>query len=807
MNKYEHLPLTPFQGEVQRQTRGGGGGYKLPEERNKGNFTKETTSNVDNIIRTFNTVKTKFSGIVKPSLIFELEINQSVDYKSLEQIVSSMGIHILSSAENKKGYWVVFSDDENLTEFKRKLATYGSIDGPKYDFFNAFGILRDIPREEKIGERLINQPLGDNVDYIDIELWRMMDDRKNIAFIEGLKAAYPDRSKFRITDQLITKSFVLLRVKLSKKEFEEIIDLKEIARADRPSLPTFNPFELKNLDILEIERNAPDENANGILIIDSGIVSNHPLLEKCIGGEDNFQNGETATQDTVGHGTAVAGCAAYGDVEKCLIDRVFTPSNWIFSAKVMYAETNPTNGEKYARYDPEKLVEHQLNDAIFNYLSNSDYHIRVVNISIGNTQEVWHKTYTRQLPLAALIDEIAYTFPYVVFVVSTGNQHPQNIDEFDTIEKIKTSYPKYLLNNPDFKLINPATSALAITIGSISPAIRVQQNHYGEEQIKTAIAEENQPSPFTRTGPGINDMVKPELVEYGGNLILYNNNGRISEDNGGKIILLNNEVTTNLLKFDFGTSFSAPKVARIAGEIANIYPQRTANFIINMLLSGADVPFIPKDDFYGSNNGKAIEDHLKVCGYGLPSLERAINSFDNRVILFDEGKLQLNKVKVYSLQLPDVYFNEAGYKRIIVNLSFTPETRSTRGDSYLGNRMEFHIFHSVNPQELVNKYGVVTGESEGEKVPKEFERFEIDLIPGPRKRNAGCHQKAWKDFKREPKNSPASPVSLVLINYNKWMNNENIQTDFCISVTFEHEKEIDLYNQIRANIQTRARVR
>ena len=635
----------------------------------------------------------------------------------------------------------------------------------------------------------------------------MIDGRKNIAFIDGLKAAYPDRSKFRITDQLITKSFVLLRVKLSKKEFDEIIELKEIARADRPSLPTFNPFELKNLDILEIERNAPYENATGILIIDSGIVSNHPLLENCIGGEGNFQSGETATQDTIGHGTAVAGCAAYGDVEKCIIDKVFTPSNWIFSAKVMYAETHPTNGEKYARYDPEKLVEHQLHDAVITFLSNSKYHIRVVNISLGNIQEVWHKTYTRQLPLAALIDEIAYTFPNVVFIVSTGNQHPQNIDEFDTIEKIKTNYPKYLLNNPDFKLINPATSALAISVGSISPANRVQQNHIGEEQIKTAIAEENQPSPFTRTGPGINDMVKPELVEFGGNLIFYNNHGRISEDSGGKIVLLNNEVSANLLKFDFGTSFTAPKVARIAGEIANIYPQRTANFIINMLLSGASVPFIPKDDFYGSKNGKAIEDHLNVCGYGLPSLERAINSYDNRVILFDEGKLQLNKVKVYSLQLPDVYFIEAGYKRIIVNLSFTPETRSTRGDSYLGNRMEFHLFHSVNPQELVNKYGVVSGDSEGNGVPNELKRYEIDLLPGSRKRNAGCHQKAWKEFKREPRNCPASPVSLVLINYNKWMNDENIQTDFCLSVTFEHEKEIDLYNQIRANIQTRARIR
>lgn len=806
MNKYEHLPLTPYQGEVQRQKPPGGGGYKLPEGRNKSNFTREITRNVDNVIHTFGTVKTKYSGIINPSLIFEIEINQNVNYKTVEKTMSSMGIHILSSAENKKDYWVVFSDDENLNEFKRKLATYGSEEGPKYDFFNAFGTLRDIPREEKIGERLKKQPLATTLEYIDIELWRMTDERKNKAFINELKSAYPEQNKFRITDQLITKSFVLLRVRLSKTEFDEIIELKEIARADRPSLPLFNPFDLKSLNISEIERNAPNENDAGILIIDSGVISNHPLLEKCIGGEENFQSGETATHDTVGHGTAVAGCVAYGDVEKCINDGVFTPSNWIFSAKIMYCETN-LNGEKNAMYDPEKLVEHQLKEAVESFLSNSDYHIHVVNISLGNLHEVWHKSYTRQLPLASLIDELAYTFPNIVFIVSTGNQHPQIIDEYNTIDKIKANYPKYLLEKSDFKLLNPATSALAITVGSISPPIRVQQNHYGEGQIKTSISEENQPSPFTRTGPGINGMVKPELVEYGGNLILYNNFGIITEDSGGKIVTLNNQTTADLLRFDCGTSFSAPKIAHIAGKIANKYPQSSSNFIINMLLSGAEFPFKPKDEFYGSKKGKAIDVHLDVCGYGLPSFEKAINSYDNRVVLFDEGRLQLNKVKVYSLQLPDVFFNEVGYKQIIINLSFTPETRSSRGDSYLGNRMEFHLFHSVNPQELINKYGVVSAESESEEVPEELRKFEIQLSPGIRKRITGCHQKACKEFKREPKNRPTSPISLVLINYNKWINDENIQTDFCLSVILEHEKEIDLYNQIRTNIQTRARIR
>jgi len=47
----------------------------------------------------------------------------------------------------------------------------------------------------------------------------------------------------------------------------------------------------------------------------------------------------------------------------------------------------------------------------------------------------------------------------------------------------------------------------------------------------------------------------------------------------------------------------------------------------------------------------------------------------------------------------------------------------------------------------------------------------------------------------------------VLLNINKWITDQTKMQDYCISVTFEHEKEIELYNAIRANIQTRTRVR
>ncbi len=323
----------------------------------------------------------------------------------------------------------------------------------------------------------------------------------------------------------------------------------------------------------------------------------------------------------------------------------------------MYAENDWDGNPVNAIYDPEKLLEHQLKDAVESFLANPEYHIKVVNISLGNVHEVWDKHYKRQLPLATLIDELAFTFPHVVFIVSVGNQSPLN--DYGSIADIVENYPKYLLENDDFTLINPATAALALTIGSIAPDVQIEQERYGDEQIKTAIAKAHQPSPFTRTGLGINGMIKPELVEYGGNMILSEQYGRIVEDKGGQLPLLNKQVSNPIIRFDVGSSFSAPKVAYLAGKIANQFPDKSANFIKNMLLVGADYPFLPSKDFYATENKKKAEQaHLSVAGYGLSQFDRAIHSFDNRAVLWDEGQITMNQLKVYSLQLPELFFTE-----------------------------------------------------------------------------------------------------------------------------------------------------
>jgi subtilisin family serine protease len=799
---YDHLSLPKFVGDLEKRKRIARGGYHYPANRVKKDYYQEISKNAQEISRSFDELKVKYNGKINPHLIYRISVNQSVDYNNFVKSLHSMGgITVLSVSENKKGYWVVFSNDKEFKVFKDKLEQYSGIkDGNKYEFFNAIDTIEDIPVDEKIGPNLSSNPLKEGeVEYLDIELWRMEDEEIN-KFITELQNTY-DWTKFRVSDQLITKSFALFRVKISNEILSEVVRFKEIARVERPFIPTFKLSDFYGQDISDFEISPPDDDSVGILVIDSGITSNHPLLEKAVGSEENFQDKEIEIQDKVGHGTAVAGVALYGDIKENIDKKKFHPSNWLFSAKVLYGQENILNKLEPV-YDEEKLFESQLNNAIRSFLNNKNYRIKVVNISFGNRNDYLREKNNRQFPLAALLDELAYEYNDVVFVVSAGNFDPRKI--FDSLEEIVDNYPNYLVINDEFRVINPATSALSITVGSIAQKVsilEVDERHKSE--IYKAIAQENQPSPFTRTGFGINGMIKPEVVHYGGNLILHEFHGLLNENLGGKLPLLSNNPVDKLFSFDYGTSFSTPMVTNILGKIGNKFPDKSANYLKNLLLQSTDI--FNNVEFDGSKSEKR-NSLYKVLGYGLPNYEKAISSFDNRVVLLDEGVIGLNKVQVYSFNIPSLFFETKGNKKISVVLTFSPVTRMTRGDSYLGNRMEFKLYHSIDPSFVSERFAKYDF-TEDEAVIKELEKYEIELLPGPNKRNSGCHQKGVKIYKKEPRNLPKSPFTLVIINSNKWINDEGHKQNYCVSVILEHTQNIKLYNEIRTAVQPRVRVR
>jgi hypothetical protein len=428
--------------------------------------------------------------------------------------------------------------------------------------------------------------------------------------------------------------------------------------------------------------------------------------------------------------------------------------------------------------------------------------------------EVWHKSEFRQPPLASLIDEIAREYDDVVFVVSSGNIDP--VERFGDIAGVVDQYPEYLFNKEfsDFNLINPATSALALTVGSIANCPRIAPNSsFGSQsEIFTTVAAEHQPSPFTRTGPGINGMVKPELVDYGGNLVLSQEFGRVRVNSGGKIPILSSQYPDKLFSFDLGSSFSAPKVARSCALVSNSYPDKSANFIKNLVLQSANYPEpINKDFWQAQKKEDAEQKRLMTIGYGVPDHAKAISSFNNRVLFFEESSIQVDQAKVFKVEFPESFFATKGDRIFSIVLTYNPPVRRSRGDYYLGNTLEFKVFHTVSPEDVISKISVL---DEDQSEPSIENKYHLDFDPKVTLRSKGCHQKAVKSFTHTHwTNNPFTSLSIALINRNRWVKviDDNFLQDYCISLCVYHSEHSSLYSEIRTlnqiTLRERARVR
>jgi hypothetical protein len=247
--QYNHLDLPLHPQSYGRQPRQGRSSYPPRSSTDKTEFLSIQTEQLGDLRHAFEADKAKYQDFIDPNLIFKLEITQRVSEDTLRTELRRMDIDVLASSPDKKGgLWVVFTADEAAREFQKKLRAY--VEKDSYSFFNAIGRIVDIPPEDKIGGRLSEQPLtADETAYLDMEIWRMEDERLN-KFINELAELITARNG-RVTDRLITTNFCLLRVHLNIETLNEILSLREIASVDRPARPYID-FSVLTTDLAAV---------------------------------------------------------------------------------------------------------------------------------------------------------------------------------------------------------------------------------------------------------------------------------------------------------------------------------------------------------------------------------------------------------------------------------------------------------------------------------------------------------------------------------------------------------------------------
>ena len=780
-----HLPLRRVEYEAPRKKRPGFGGITARDFRT---HSRTLRSQVEDVVQ--QVTRQPRPSAIDPALILRFRLSGNVD----EDTWRDLGLTLVGQNEDR--VLVLFASDAELTEFRRRLEAYqsGPREGRKHAPFAAlFANIDEVGRiqpVDRIGRLLklerIEQPdaFVDGTTYtVDLELWHtgdIQDCRRRIDQVSD----FVTNDGGRVTDTYVGPSLVLARIKAEGRTIRTLLTLDPVASIDLPprvSIRVSQQLDTSLQDLRPVP--SPPEDAQGICVLDSGVTAGHPLLAPAMGEATAVPSRLGTSADVHGHGTRVAGLALYGDVQGCIDSRNFIPQLRLFSARVL----NENIG-----FDDEDLITTQMRRAI-EYFKNT-HNCRVFNASLGDKRMPFNGG--RVSPWASILDHLARELD-VIIVVSAGNYDHEPSPDATPDDHVQ-GYPKYLLE-PPAKIIEPATGCIVVTVGSLTNSANLPLGTQTNVALRP-IAQPGQPSPFTRSGPGIGHAVKPELCEFGGNCAYDGDLRRLrSELAELSIVSLNREYLARLFCTDIGTSYASAKVAHSAARLCSQFPAASANLIRALLAASAKVP--PESrELLESISDNAV---LQLCGYGLPSLPRAMFSDSNRAILYAENELPFDRFHVYEVPIVEEFYAVDGERQITVTLAFDPPVRHSRLD-YLGTTMSFRLIRGKTVEEVAAAFK--QRDSTQPKVPRIPTRYDCPMSPGPTVREGSTLQKATFAMKRNPRNY-GDTYFLVVRCQQEWARHESSPQRYAAVVTIQHRAAVDLYARIQARLQQPVRLR
>jgi hypothetical protein len=459
------------------------------------------------------------------------------------------------------------------------------------------------------------------------------------------------------------------RIEISGKGLKDLVanypyvfDVNELEQISKP----LTERSVETIDQPSFVLDPPAQLAPKVCVIDSGIQESHRLLHIAIdrANSRSWVPYDTDTFDRVspgGHGTRVAGAILYPrEIPRTGRQAAIC---WLQNAKVL--GQNCLLPDKL--YMPEVLQEivdfyhHQLRTRIFNHSISGSAPCRRIYMS------AW----------AAEIDYLSWQND-ILFIVSAGNLPRVRLLGLSITRKTLTehfqegcAYPDFLLKDSS-RIANPAQSFQALTVGSIAHC------DYDNPPL-TSVASKDYPSAFSCTGYGIWDSIKPEVVEYGGDWV--KDEGNPPSFTTPKEVCAELVQTTMggapAISADIGTSFATPKVTHIAAALAASFPLESCLLYKALIVQSARLPA-------WANHEDNLSSAIRMMGYGLPDIERALGNAPNRVTLITRGDafIQAQQAHIYQVAIPEDLQSPAESFEILVEitLSYKAEPRRTRRD-------------------------------------------------------------------------------------------------------------------------------
>lgn len=208
------------------------------------------------------------------------------------------------------------------------------------------------------------------------------------------------------------------------------------------------------------------------------------------------------------------------------------------------------------------------------------------------------------------------------------------------------------------RIIAPADSMRAVTVGSIA----LKDSH-------SSLVKKNEPSPFSRRGPGANFSIKPDLVDYGGNL----SNCHTFYGLGVKGLNPVGEIVERV-----GTSYSNPRIVNKFASIVDDLVEPDLLLAKAILIHSAR---LQSRDLFDRKH-----ENLQYYGFGMPETDPEdilLCSDDEITLVFKQKISQGTYLELIDFPYPRSLIKEGKYYgEIGMTLAYTPILNEQFGNEY-----------------------------------------------------------------------------------------------------------------------------
>lgn len=416
-----------------------------------------------------------------------------------------------------------------------------------------------------------------------------------------------------------------------------------------------------------------------VTLLDTGVNHGHPLLSPLVSAADchTIEPG-WGTNDQQGHGTELAGLALLGDLTPALSDQsLLEVPHRLESVKVL-RRGGDNEGQSYGVITTEAVSRVEVTDP---------WRQRVFTMAVSSTDG---RDRGRPSSWSATIDRLASDH-------DDNGSHPRlfllcagNIAD----PEAWAIYPDSLSTN---SIHDPGQAWNALTVGACTELTTLSGDDAGQFR---PVAPAGGLSPYTSTSATWdNDWpLKPDIVMEGGNAAI-DDIQECTAHNSLSLLTTSRQLHKRLLTVTWATSAATALAAGMAARIQATYPDYWPETIRALMVHAArwTPAMLAEYAPYGLNNQQTRRTLLRHCGYGVPSLERALYSASDSLTLVVQDQLQPYHRDGSDIKTKDMHLHD---------LPWPTEQLEALGATLVTLRVTLSYFIEPNPGERggIDKY-------------------------------------------------------------------------------------------------------